>query len=130
MELKEAIKFLCRYLDSEYYTDKCNEAHQIAISAIEKQIPKKPIHIHEEYDKHDWYKDEDGNIDEFAFEWAFHNGVVCKRCQKTYCVHCDPNYDNDKCIVNEYKCPTCSALITRSKLCENCGQVLDWSGEE
>ena len=45
MTLKEAIKFLSRYLNSEYYTDKCNEAHQIAISALDKQIPKKPTHF-------------------------------------------------------------------------------------
>ena len=43
MTLDEAVVFLSRYLDSEYYTDKCNEAHQIAIEALKKQIPKKPI---------------------------------------------------------------------------------------
>jgi rRNA maturation endonuclease Nob1 len=42
MQIKEAIEFLSRYLDNEYYTNKCNKAHQIAISALEKQIPKKP----------------------------------------------------------------------------------------
>ena len=42
MTPEEAVAFLSRYLDSEYYTDKCNEAHQIAVEALEKQIPKKP----------------------------------------------------------------------------------------
>lgn len=40
MQIKEAIEFLSRYLDNEHYTDKCNKAHQIAISALEKQISK------------------------------------------------------------------------------------------
>lgn len=42
MQIKEAIEFLSRCLDNEHYTNKCNKAHQIAISALEKQIPKKP----------------------------------------------------------------------------------------
>lgn len=43
MQIKEAIEFLSRWLDNEHYTNKCNKAHQIAISALEKQIPKKVI---------------------------------------------------------------------------------------
>lgn len=43
MQIDEAIEFLSRYLDNEHYTNKCNKAHQIAISALEKQMPKKPV---------------------------------------------------------------------------------------
>lgn len=40
MTLDEAIVFLKGYLDSETYTNRCNEAHQIAVEAVEKQIPR------------------------------------------------------------------------------------------
>lgn len=51
--------------------------------------------------KHDWYKDEDGNIDEWAWESGYHNGVICKRCGESFCVHCTPNYDETKCTESE-----------------------------
>ncbi len=47
--------------------------------------------------KHDWYKDEDGKVDEWAWESGFHNGVICKRCGESFCVHCTPNYDETEC---------------------------------
>ena len=103
-----------------------------ALAALEKQIQKKPVHIHEEYEKHDWQKDEDGNVDEFAFEWDDHTGVACTRCCTTYCVYCDPDYDEkgDKCIIDYNKCPNCGRKVTKSeKYCDDCGQALDWSDE-
>jgi hypothetical protein len=47
--------------------------------------------------KHNWVKDEDGNVDEWAWERDFHNGVFCNRCYKMFCVHCNPDYDKDEC---------------------------------
>lgn len=41
MTNEEAISHLRGYLDTEIYTDRCAEAHQIAVEAVEKQIPKK-----------------------------------------------------------------------------------------
>ena len=41
MDRKEAIEFLKKYTDDEVYTKKCISAHSMAISALEKQIPKK-----------------------------------------------------------------------------------------
>lgn len=39
----EAIEFMKGYLDANCYTDRCVKAHNIAIKALKKQIPKKPI---------------------------------------------------------------------------------------
>lgn len=49
MTNEEAVVFLKGYLDSEIYTNRCNEAHQIAISALEKEIEKTPI-VKNEFD--------------------------------------------------------------------------------
>lgn len=83
---EEAVAFLSRYLDSEYYTDKCNEPHQIAIEALEKQIPKKPIY------------EDTGNI-YGAFKRTCSNcGDVCmisKRAKpfEHYCRYCGQKLD-------------------------------------
>ena len=64
MTEQEAIKYLTGYLDSVVYKEKCVEAHKLAIkalekiqqyraigtpeecrSAVEKQIPKKPVEM-------------------------------------------------------------------------------------
>lgn len=40
---EEAIEFLKKYTDDEVYTHKCITSHNMAISALEKQIPEKPF---------------------------------------------------------------------------------------
>lgn len=48
--------------------------------------------------KHNWQKNEDGTIDEFARDSEYHNGVYCVDCGKTVCVCCNPDYmDLDDC---------------------------------
>lgn len=49
--------------------------------------------------KHNWKKNEDGSVDEFAFNRDGHNGVFCEDCGKSSCVHCDGySYDDmDDC---------------------------------
>ena len=42
--------------------------------------------------KHNWERDENGNINEWAWEAGFHNGVFCVDCGKSVCVHCNPDY--------------------------------------
>lgn len=101
--------------------------------AVEKQIPKKPIHKHEEYDKHDWYKNSDGTVDDFHFEFENHSGVQCKRCGETVCTLCYEDYDKaaGKCVIDEHRCPQCNALVSSyNKFCHKCGQALDWSDTE
>ena len=44
---EEAIKFLGRYVDNEYYTPKCQEAHQMAISALQEHDENRWIPVTE-----------------------------------------------------------------------------------
>ena len=96
-------------------------------AAVEKQIPKKPKHTYIKHGKHTWKKDKNGEIDNFAWGFDYHNGVVCEVCGKTVCVHCNPDYNElDDCEVNTYSCPVCDKEVDyRQKYCD-CGQKLDW----
>lgn len=77
------------------------EALGLAIQALEKQIPKKPVH--------------DGCFDSEGM-WHEWNGVngrpydLCPNCNTNLC--CEMPCDN------------------KSKYCKHCGQRLDWSDEE
>ena len=102
--------------------------HMVCKKALEKQIPKKPIHIHEVYPKHDWARDKNGEIDMWAMDVGFHNGPMCKRCYHSVCEHCEPDWDEDECVVDEDRCPSCNkAFAFKPKFCKDCGQALDWS---
>lgn len=42
--------------------------------------------------QHDWQRDEDDDIDIFAFNpHDPHNGPVCVRCGEGFCHHCEPD---------------------------------------
>lgn len=99
-------------------------------AAVEKQIPKKPKHTYIKHGKHTWKKDKNGEIDNFAWDFDYHNGVVCEVCGETVCVHCNPNYDKlEDCEENIYSCPFCDKEVGyRQKYCD-CGQKLDWGNE-
>jgi hypothetical protein len=47
--------------------------------------------------KHDWRKDEYGEIDTFALDNGYHNGPECLRCGETFCHHCRPEKMNEDC---------------------------------
>lgn len=104
---------------------------EVAINALEKQIPKKPKHTYIKHGKHTWRKDENGETDDFAWEYDYHNGVVCEVCGETVCVYCNPDYDKlEDCEEDIYNCPSCNEGVCYcQKLCD-CGQKLDWSDEE
>ena len=39
-----------------------------------------------------------GEIDNFAFEYEYHNGPVCERCGFTFCMYCQPEgWDDESC---------------------------------
>ena len=42
--------------------------------------------------RHNWKKDKNGNVDEWAWDTGYHNGVYCVNCGKTVCVNCTPDY--------------------------------------
>lgn len=94
----------------------------------ERLIKKKPIHIHQEFPEHDWERDEDGNIDELAMNFDYHNGPACARCNYSFCIHCYPDGWNKRpCIIDENRCPNCKRIVISSEnYCPNCGQALDW----
>lgn len=100
----------------------------MAINALEKQIPKKAKHIVEKYGKHKWQRKENGEVDDSAWDYEYHNGVVCEVCGETVCVHCEPDYDNkEDCEKSYYVCPTCKEKTFFKRIYCDCGQKLDWS---
>lgn len=60
--------------------------------------------------KHNWRKNADGTVDEFAWTADFHNGVFCEDCGHSECVICNPNYDDDE------SCPGPRAPLAREKV--------------
>lgn len=98
--------------------------------AINKQISKTPSHKYIKYGKHKWQRDEDGEIDDWSWDYEYCNGVTCKRCGKQVCVHCNPNYDKlEDCEVNIYNCPSCNKNVYRNQKYCDCGQKLDWKNQ-
>ena len=102
-----------------------------AIALLKEQEAKQPVHVHEEFKEHDWYRDEDGNIDEFAMEYGYHNGPACKRCGYSFCEHCKPNgWNEEPCIIDYYQCPKCRKHIPKYgkniEYCVHCGQKVKW----
>lgn len=64
----------------------------------------------------------------WAMDVGFHNGPMCQRCYHSVCEHCEPDWDDDECIVDEDLCPNCNKkLAFKPKYCKDCGQALDWS---
>lgn len=115
----------------DFWCEPTVEAIHNAIHLLKEQEPKTPIHIHEEYPEHDWETDEDGNIDEFAMDYGFHNGPACKRCGYSFCEHCKPNGWNDEpCVIDYYQCPKCGKMMFKGSenivYCGKCGQAVKW----
>lgn len=92
---------LCDYCYSQGNFGEQKEAFQMAINALEKQIPKKPVH--------------DGCLDNEGM-WHEWNGVngrpydLCPNCNTNLC--CEMPYEN------------------KTNYCSKCGCRLDWSDEE
>ena len=68
--------------------------------------------------KHNWEKDENGNVNEWAWESGFHNGVICMNCGRSVCIHCEPDYlELDDCTGPEPEIDAATALlITREQV--------------
>lgn len=132
---KAIIKHLC--VKSEQYLLPAEKSiydlidKQPNVDMPKEQEPKPPIHIHEEYPKHDWETDENGNIDEWAMSYEIHNGPACERCGYSFCLHCKPNgWNEEPCVIDYYQCPKCSERIYKGgkniEYCVNCGQAVKW----
>lgn len=46
-----------------------------------------------EWSEHDWERDKNGEIDDFAFGVGYCNGPMCKRCFYSFCEHCEDDYE-------------------------------------
>lgn len=83
------------------------------------------------YKQHSWVRDDNGEIDYFAYCFDFHNGPRCKRCNYEFCEHCNPGgLKNTPCTVETWKCPKCKfnfGYCTKDNFCRNCGEPLDWN---
>lgn len=93
--------------------------------------------------KHNWILDENGKADEWAWESGFHNGVICKDCGFSPCVHCDEDwFEMDDCPGPEVKKPMTNAARIRAmsdeelakwllRFVRNCGAVngnsIEWA---
>lgn len=98
MTESEAIKELQQNIDMPFGSNISREASGLAIQALEKQIPKKPVH--------------DGCFDSKGMwhEWKGVNGRpydLCPNCNTNLC--CEMPYDN------------------KPNYCSKCGCRLDWS---
>jgi hypothetical protein len=96
-----------------------NCVYAVAIEALSQ--PERPkgrwIPVHE----HMWRKFE-GSIDEFAWESGYHNGPVCELCREHICIHCKPDWMNDECDEESYRCSECNHHAKeKSGFCPNCG---------
>ena len=100
----------CQYCYSQGTFREQKEAFQMAINALEKQIPKKPIlkhdvsvmHINRGNQPHEWKRLESDN-------W--------------HCPECD-SFVGERVYVHSKVHDQ-----RKKKYCDNCGQKLDWSDE-
>lgn len=108
MTENETIEFMKRYLDAECYTDKCVNAHIIAINALEEVQKYRAI----------------GTVEECR---ALKDRLVAKKVSLRHVRKFDGFDDGE--------CPTCGESVSRDFdgtdiFCPECGQKLDWSNEE
>lgn len=117
--LYNAVALLEEYEDTGLTTEQVQELK-------ERDTAKEILHIHQEFSEHQWRRTEKGEIDEFAMCVDCHNGPVCERCGYSFCERCEPNgWDEEPCVIDEYRCPTCNENIGRSdKYRKYCGQRL------
>ena len=117
--LYNAVALLEEYEDTELTPEQIMELK-------ERDTAKEILHIHQEFSEHQWRRTAEGKIDEFAMYVDCHSGPVCERCGYSFCEHCEPNgWDEEPCVIDEYRCPTCNENIGRSdKYCKYCGQRL------
>lgn len=77
--------------------------------------------------RHLWYKDENGNIDEWRVDNGFHNGPECQICHTAFCEHCTPDWSTTECEIGHYYCPECTETSrdAHENYCPNCGAKMD-----
>lgn len=81
--------------------------------------------------RHLWYKDENGNIDEWRVDNGFHNGPECQICHTAFCEHCTPDWSTTECEIGHYYCSECAETSrdAHENYCPNCGAKMDGGAE-
>lgn len=110
MTENEAIEFMKRYLDADCYTDKCVNAHNIAINALEEIQKYRAIGMVEECRE------------------AVEKQTAKKPTLIDYKKY-ENFVDNADFLQDAYWCPNCKRVVRSGSFCRDCGQKLDWSGE-
>lgn len=79
------------------FTDEGKEYFNAFIAKVREKHGHKWTTRHDE--NPDLYENnENGNtIDRFAYSVGYHNGMRCKECGFTFCVHCDSEFEIEKC---------------------------------
>jgi hypothetical protein len=75
--------------------------------------------------KHLWKKDDDGEIDKWAWDYEFHNGPSCEICHATPCEHCEPDYDEKQNCREHYMCSECGRVVLALEPYCHCGAKMD-----
>ena len=77
--------------------------------------------------RHLWYKDENGNIDEWRVDNGVHNGPECQICHTAFCEHCTPDWSTTECEIGHYYCSECAETSrdAHEDYCPNCGAKMD-----
>lgn len=76
--------------------------------------------------RHMWHRNKNGEIDEWAMEYEFHNGPVCEVCGCSICVHCSPDWENEECKIGYFICSECKqSTRSTTQYCPNCGAKMD-----
>lgn len=77
--------------------------------------------------RHLWYKDKNGNIDEWRVDNGFHNGPECQICHTAFCEHCTPDWSTTECEIGHYYCSECAETSrdAHENYCLNCGAKMD-----
>lgn len=121
-KVREAIDFIKTLItagngDERLYT---------TIEALEKQLPKKPKHIHVNYGKHLWRKNADGSVDMKAFYGGISGyAAECERCGSL--AFYEEILEDEDCEVDGYCCPSCNCQVTKAANACKCGQRIDWT---
>lgn len=75
--------------------------------------------------KHDFYLDENGDIDDFFLDYDIHNGPGCQRCHDGWCRWCHPERKDEEC-------PGAAAIVLKKvrQTCYACPSQWDaWDAE-
>ncbi len=76
---------------------------------------------------HEWAKDKNGKVNEFASSYEYCNGPRCIHCYHSFCVNCNPDgySDAEKVPCEKHVCQDCGDSVSvTDKFCRKCGADL------